>query len=129
MILFLYLLIDFQPFWLLRSSIEPLGSFQPAINTLLQLWVPVLESGYQYSPEKSTLKNMTVVRGVLVLQSEYQYARHMYRYGHSVPVRALDTGVLQIVSATCEYRYAQGRTGTRGRVPVLRSSIDTVSRH
>ncbi|KAK9045807.1 hypothetical protein V6N11_051712 [Hibiscus sabdariffa] len=42
---------------------EPLGSFLPAINALLQLRVSILELGYRYSPVKTHSKNVTVVKG------------------------------------------------------------------
>ncbi|KAK8685391.1 hypothetical protein V6N13_041394 [Hibiscus sabdariffa] len=72
---------------------------------------------------------MTVVKGVPVINSEYRYSRHGYRYGQPVSVQALETGIHQHVFAKHQYRYAQWRTSTLWRVPVLRSRIGTGLRH
>ncbi|KAL4312043.1 hypothetical protein GQ457_01G001070 [Hibiscus cannabinus] len=52
---------------------EPLGSFLPTLNALLQLRVPILDLGYRYSSVRTHSKNVTVVKGVLVLRIGYRY--------------------------------------------------------
>ncbi|KAL4319913.1 hypothetical protein GQ457_18G013260 [Hibiscus cannabinus] len=99
-----------------RSSIEPLGSFLPALNALLQLRVSILERGgidthlkrvsilglgYRYQDWVSILKNLTGILELVLHIRGYRYSRvgidtHLgYRYSNGVSVLKNHSGILE----------------------------------
>ncbi|KAL4282221.1 hypothetical protein GQ457_03G015630 [Hibiscus cannabinus] len=89
-----------------RSSIEPLGSFLPALNALLQLRVSILEIGYRYSPEKPHSKNYRCERGIDTHLKEVSILGLGYRYQDRVSILKNVTGILDLVLHIRGYRYS-----------------------
>ncbi|KAK9037958.1 hypothetical protein V6N11_022854 [Hibiscus sabdariffa] len=91
---------------------EPLGSFLPAINALLQLRVSILDLGYRYSPVKTHLKNVTVVKGVSILVKRVSILGYGYQYQDRVSILKNLTGILEMVLHKTGYRYSRVGIGT-----------------
>ncbi|KAL4347550.1 hypothetical protein GQ457_17G002560 [Hibiscus cannabinus] len=84
-----------------RSSIEPLGSFLPALNALLQLRVSILTC-------KTSFKKVTVVkRGIDTHLKEVSILGLGYRYQDWVSILKNLTGILNLVLHIRGYRYSR----------------------
>ncbi|KAL4363872.1 hypothetical protein GQ457_04G021220 [Hibiscus cannabinus] len=86
---------------------EPLGSFLPALNALLQLRVPILDLGYRYSLVKTHSKNVTVVKGVSILVKRVSILGYGYRYLDRVSILKNLTGIMEMVLHKTGYRYSR----------------------
>ncbi|KAL4363226.1 hypothetical protein GQ457_04G025310 [Hibiscus cannabinus] len=86
---------------------EPLGSFLPALNALLQLRVPILDLGYRYSHVKTHSKNVTVMKWVSILLKRVSILGYGYRHLDRVSILKNLTGILEMVLHKTGYRYSR----------------------
>ncbi|KAK8595297.1 hypothetical protein V6N13_123177 [Hibiscus sabdariffa] len=96
-----------------RSSMEPLGSFLPALNALLQhRRVSIRGYGYRYQDWVSILKNLTGILELVLHITGYRYSRvgidtHLgYRYSIGVSVLKNHSGILECFKNVTGYRYS-----------------------